>query len=451
MAKYKEYRQNQIMLMPPSLEEKVPMDHLARYINEVVEGLDLREIEEGYSEVGCRAYHPRMLLKLLIYGYSIGIRSSRRIRKEAREDLIFMWLAGMQEPDFRTISDFRKARVGDIQLLFQQVLDTCIELGMVKCGNITLDGTKVAANSGKNKLTFRKSLEKRKNNYQQKIEEILAEAEKLDIEEDRLYGDTDGYSLPKSYTKDEIRKALKKINRDRRKLEKQSNKLNGKMEVVNSKIDRLGDERNSFGNTDQDATLMLMKEGYLGVGYNIQMATENQVVVGYGVYQKPNDVHLLEPMIKEIETNLGMRPGSIIADKGYCSQSNYEYVEGKGIQAVIPPNTFDDDRVAIRKGTYTPSKNITYDRMKLRMIDFLETEEGKKLLERRKHDIEPTFGDIKHNMGFRKLLLRGIPKVKIEIGLVSIAHNIKKIKRWMEMRDIGLLFGAENHVIQAIQ
>ena len=160
MARYKEYHQSQIMLMPPSLEERVLQDHLARYISQVVDALDLSEIEAGYSDIGCRAYHPRMLLKLLIYGYSIGIRSSRRIQKETREDLVFMWLAGMQEPDFRTISDFRKARIGDIKELFQQVLETCVELGMVKCGRISLDGTKIEANSGKNKLTFCKTLEK---------------------------------------------------------------------------------------------------------------------------------------------------------------------------------------------------------------------------------------------------------------------------------------------------
>ena len=118
MAKFKEYPQSQIMLMPPSLEEKVPDEHLARYINKIVDELDIREIEKGYSELGCRAYHPRLLIKVLLYGYSLGIRSSRRLQREIREDLVFMWLAGKQEPDFRTISDFRKARIKDIKVLF---------------------------------------------------------------------------------------------------------------------------------------------------------------------------------------------------------------------------------------------------------------------------------------------------------------------------------------------
>lgn len=435
MARFKEYHQNQIMLMPPSLDEKVPEGHLARYISKIVDELDIGEIEEGYSDIGCRAYHPRMLLKLLIYGYSIGIRSSRRIQKETREDLVFMWLAGMQEPDFRTISDFRKDRIKDIKKLFTQVLDTCQELGMVNCGKISIDGTKIEANSSRSKLTYRKTLEKGKVKYEEEIDRILDEAEKIDVEEDHLYGDTDGYLLAHEFTPEEIRKALKKVSWDKEKLARRSEKVKAKLSVIDEKIQRMGNDRNSFGNTDHDATLMLMKEGNLGVGYNVQMATENQVIVGFGVYQKPNDVHLLQPMIEEVEQNVGMKPSAVITDKGYCSQSNYEYIAARRIQAAIPPQTFDYDLVARHKGTYKYSKNLTYEKLKVRMLDFLETQEGKQLLEKRKHDIEPTFGDIKHNMGFRKFLLRCKPKVTTEVGLVSIAHNIKKIKNWAERQE----------------
>jgi len=437
MAKFKEYHQNQIMLMPPSLEEKVPDGHLARYISILVDELDIDEIEKGYSELGCRAYHPRMLIKLLLYGYSIGIRSSRRIQKETREDIVFMWLAGRQEPDFRTISDFRKDRIKDIKKLFVQVLDTCSELGIVSCGKISIDGTKIEANSGKNKLTYRKKLEKSKARYEGEIEQILAEAEKVDDEEDRLYGDKDGYLMERDYTPEEIQKALKKIARDKEKLERKTEKVQAKIETVNDKLNLMGSNRNSYGNTDQDATLMLMKEGHLGVGYNVQMATENQVIVGFGVYQKPNDVHLLQSMIEEVEQNLGMKPEAIVTDKGYCSQSNYTYVEERGIKAAIPPQTYDYDVTARRNGTYKYSKNLVYEKMKVGMLDFLDTDEGQKLMEKRKNDIEPTFGDIKHNMGFRKFLLRSKPKVAIEVGLISMAHNIKKIKRWIEIRELA--------------
>jgi transposase len=420
------------MLMPPSLDDKIPQDHLARYISKVVDQLNLKEIEDGYSDLGCHAYHPRMLLKVILYGYSIGIRSSRRMQKESREDLVFMWLAGMQEPDFRTISDFRKDRIKDIKQLFNQVLGICYELGMVQCGKISIDGTKIEANSSRNKIVFRKKLEKSKANYERKIDEILQEAEDIDAEEDRIYGDKDGYSLEREYTAEEIREAMKRA-REKAKLERHKEKELEKLALVNKQLERMGEDRNSFGNTDKDATLMLMKNDSLGVGYNVQMATENQVIVGFGVFQDRADTYLLQPMIAEVEHNLGMIPEAILADKGYCSEKNYEYLSCRGMKAAIPPHTFDYDIAARHKGTYTPSQNSTYEQYKINMLDFLETDEGKGLMDKRKWDVEPTFGDIKHNMGFRKFLLRLMPKVKTEIGLISIAHNIKKMKVWMGM------------------
>jgi transposase len=414
------------MLMPPSLDDKIPQDHLARYIDKVVDELDIKDIADSYSDLGCHAYHPQMLIKVILYGYCIGIRSSRRIQKEIREDLIFMWLAGMQEPDFRTISDFRKDRIKDIRKLFNQVLEICYKLGMVQCGKISIDGTKIEANSGRNKVTYRKKLEKSKARFEEKIDEIMKEAADIDAEEDRLYGDKDGYSLDHGYTSEEIREAMKKLQREKKKAEE-------KLAVVDEKLERMGEDRNSFGNTDKDATLMLMKNDSLGVGYNVQMATENQVIVGFGVYQDRADTHLLQPMIAEVEHNLGMTPAVIMADKGYCSEKNYEYLACRGIKAAIPPHTFDLDIAARHKGTYQPSNNPTYEQYKVNMLDFLETDEGKGLMDKRKWDVEPTFGDIKHNMGFRKLLLRRMPKVKTEVGLVAIAHNIKKIKTWLGM------------------
>ena len=290
-------------------------------IGRVVDQLEIEEIKSSYSDIGCRAYNPKMLLKILIYGYSTGMRSSRRIQKETREDVVFMWLAGMQEPDFRTISDFRKERIGNIKDIFQQVLDIYEELGMVKCGRISIDGTKIEANSSRNKVTYRKMLEKRRSKYEEKTQEILEEAEKLDVEEDGLYGESDGYSTEHIHSAGEIKKALNKINREKKKLACRTEKVQSKITVIDEKIEKMGKNRNSYGNTDTDATLMLMKEGHLGVGYNVQMATENQVIVGYGVYQRPNDVHLLQPMIEEIEQNMKKKPEAIVTDKGYCSQA----------------------------------------------------------------------------------------------------------------------------------
>ena len=437
MSKFKEYSQHQMMLLPPSLEEKIEEGHIARLISRVVDELKISNIAKSYSGIGCRAYHPRMLLKLLIYGYSTGMRGSRKIQKATREDLVFMWLSGMQEPDFRTISDFRKSRIKDIKHLFRQVLETCKELDLVRCGRISLDGTKLEASSSRHRVTYRKSLEKRKSKYEKEIEEILKEAEAVDEEEDHCYGEHDGYTLDRDFSSDEIKKALQKTRKKRKSIGRKVEKKLEKLEVVKEKLKRMGESRNSFGNTDKDSTLMQMKEGYLGLGYNLQMATENQVIVGYGVYQNRTDYHLLKPMVQEVETNTKRKPEAITADKGYGSQKNYEYMESRSIKAAIPHQNYDFDRIARKKGTYKKSKNLPYERLKLKIMDFLETKEGKSLLKKRKHDVEPTFGDIKQNMGFRKLLLRTKPKVNIEVGLVAIAHNIKKIKSFLMLNQMA--------------
>lgn len=441
LAKFREYNQNQIMLLPPSLEEKIAEKHLGRVVSNVIDELDIGDIESEYSELGCHAYHPRMLLKVILYGYSIGVRSSRRIQREIKEDLVFMWLAGMQEPDFRTISDFRKGKIKDIKQLFRQVLDICKEIGLVSCGTICLDGTKIEANNSKHKLRYRKELEKRKAKYEDEIDKILEEAERIDKEEDELYGDYDGYSLERGYSAEEIKKAAKKVQKKREKIQRKREKMTEKAEVVEERLTRMGNDRNSFGSTDKDATLMLMKEGYLAPGYNVQIATENQVIVSYGVFQRPADMWLLKPMVKQIEQDTGRAPESIIADKGYGSQDNYEYLEEKGIEAVIPYQNYDYDRIALKKGTYRPSKKMDYERVKKKTQYFLESAEGKALFARRKYEVEPVIGNIKHNMKFRKFLLRLKPKINIETGLISIAHNIKKIEMFLKRGQLVPQFG----------
>jgi len=436
VAKFKDYVQDQMMLLPPSVGDKIDSDHIARFISKAIDRMSLAEIEQAYSELGCRAYHPRMLLKLLVYGYCVGVRSSRKIQQKTREDLVFMWLAGMQEPDFRTISDFRKLRLLNLKTLFCQVLEMCQELGMIQCGRINIDGTKLAANCSRNKLTYRKMLERRKHSLTEEIDRIFDEAEAIDQEEDRLYGDKDGYMLDRVYTDAEIDQALKNVERKKKQIEKKKVDKQNKKAVVEAKLERLGDRRNSYGTTDPDSTLMQMKEGHLGPGYNIQMATERQVIVGYGVFENRNDVQLLEPMVKEVEQNLGTKPEVIIADKGYASESNYTYLEQRKLKAAIPHPTYDYDRRALKNGSYQPSQNANHSRQKLAMMRYLETTEGKSLMNSRKQDIEPTFGDIKHNMGFRKLLLRLKPKVSVEIGLIAIAHNIKKMRSYLQLQQI---------------
>lgn len=433
MAKFKFYTQDQPLLLPHSLESKVPLEHISRVINKLIDEFDTSKIESTYSGMGCRAYHPKILLKILIYGYSLGIRSSRKLASMIKENLIFMWLSGMQEPDFRTINDFRKSKLDDIDFLFNQLLTSCVELGLVKCGKVFLDGTKLEANSSSNRMEYRKTLEKRKTLYSNKVAEILKEAEEVDKHEDELYGDHDGTSLEREYSDEEIRRAVNKVEKKRKQLDTKKEKIESKLEDIDSKLDRMGDERNSYGKTDKDSTRMKMKEGYTAPGYNIQMGSENQIIVGYKVSQKCNDSHELIPMMEVIKNNLGKLPKYLVTDKGYGTQSNYEYLEKIEYEGgMIPHQYYDIDRIRVKKGTYELGKNPDYERLKLKMIHKLNSEKGQQLLKRRKHDIEPVFGDIKHNMNFRKLLLKGLDKVNIEIGLIAMAHNIKKITKQLK-------------------
>lgn len=440
MAKFKNYIQDQIMLLPPNIGDKIDDNHIARFISMAIDKMSLAEIESSYSELGCRAYSPRMLLKVLLYGYSIGIRSSRKLQQKIREDIVFMWLAGMQDPDFRTISDFRKLKLLNVKDLFRQVLEMCKELGMVKCGKVAIDGTKIEANCGRNKITYRKNIERRKQTLEEQIDLIFEEVEAIDQEEDKLYGEKDGYSLDRVYTEEEIKNALEKIKKKKQTTENKLKKKKIAKLVVEEKLKKLGDSRNSYGITDNDATLMQMKEGYLAPGYNVQIATENQVILGYGVYQNRTDVHLLEEMVNEVENNLGYTPENIIADKGYASEKNYDYLETKKINCVIPHSMYDYDKRAIKQGIYKPSNNHNYRRHIEKIMNYLETKEGKEMLSSRKQDVEPTFGDIKYNMNFRKLLLRYIPKANIEVGLISIAHNIKKLRSYCKVTKLNPIY-----------
>lgn len=436
MSAFKEYNQNQIFLLPPRLDERIPSRHISRTINDVVEALDTQAMEASYSELGCKAYHPKMLLKVLLYGYATGVRSSRKLASRVREDVVFMWLSAMQAPDFRTISDFRKEKLTEIKKIFGQVLGVCMDLGMVKCGKVSLDGTKIEADSSRNKMQYRKVLTRRKADYEAQIEQILAEAEEIDRQEDELYGDGDGMSLDREVTKEEIQKIVKKLERDRQKLDRKKEKLEAKKEDVDGKLKRLGEARNSFATTDEDATRMRIKGDYSAPGYNLQMASEKQVIVAYRLSQRCNDSHELEPMMEELEKTLGRLPKYLVTDKGYGTQKNYEYLtEKKYAGAAVPHQYYDIDRIQLRKGTYRLSGNLAYEKIKLKMMRFLNSPKGQRLMKSRKYDIEPVFGDLKHNMGFRRFLLRGLTKTNIEVGLMAIAHNLKKIQGYFDLME----------------
>jgi transposase len=432
MSKFKHYSQSQSQLLPPNLSDSIEPDHIARLINQVIDDMDLSFIEDTYSDDGQKAYHPKMLFKVLVYGYTIGLRSSRKLADKLSEDVVFMWLAGRQSPDFRTISDFRKNKLGDVKKAFVSVLSLCRELGMVRIGKVCIDGTKFRADASGNKMQYRKTLVKRRSRIEEQVDDILEEADAIDREEEKLLGDNTEHHTGIDIA--EVRKKLGQMNRRRHTIKRKRDKLEAKKTDINARLRKMRRDRNSMGSTDKDATLMLMKENYIAPGYNAQFATEHQVILAYNATSDRNDQKQLKPMVKEVEENTGKKPDIIPADAGYGTKANYRYLKNARIAAFIPYNNFNKEMAERNHGIYELPKKIDVEleRYKFRQRLRLLSPEGKKMMERRREDVEPVIGDIKRNMNFRTFHLRGKPKCLIELGLVSIGHNLKKIKNHLE-------------------
>ena len=430
---FKPYTQSQSQLLPPSLEEAIAPDHLARLISHSIDQMNISSIEQLYSKNGQHAYDPRMLLKVLIYGYASGIRSSRKLADKLHEDIVFMWLGGRQDPDFRTIADFRKDKLSDFKSLFEQVLATSIDIGLIHVGTISLDGSKILASASKNKMQYRKQLLKRKVNLKEKIDQIITEADDLDAEEDRIYGSHTINRTGIAITKERVATAIKKIQKRKQTLNKHKAIAKAQISSIRQKEKTMRKDRNSYSSTDPDATLMLMKENYIAPGYNIQLATEHQVILGYGVFSDRNDQKLLKPMVEEVEARTRQKPESVIADAGYGRKMNYRYLKQQKIAAYIPNQSYEQDTILRNRGLYhIVSPDIELEKYKVRMRIRLESDYGHAMLKRRRQDVEPTFGDIKRNMEFRRFNLRGRIKCELELGIISMAHNIKKMRSWVK-------------------
>ena len=428
---FKDYYQNQSQLLPSSLSDSISPDHTARLINQVIDGMDLSFIESKYSPLGQRAYHPKMLFKILVYAYAIGLRSSRKIADRLNEDLVFMWLSGRQTPDFRTIADFRQDKLVDVKKMFVEVLGLCRQLGMIRIGKVAIDGTKFRSDSNGNKTQYRKTLNKRKESIAKQVDDILREADEIDREEEKLYGDSTEHRI-KGLDLNKVARELAKLKKKKASLEKKKKKLEAKKDDINSKLRKMRKDRNTMSSTDKDATLMLMKEGYIASGYNAQFASEHQVILGYGLTSDRNDFKQLKPMVNEVKANTGKNPETVMADAGYGRKINYRYLKNERITAFIPYGQFNKEMAERRKGIYANNPDRELARYKLTQCIRLLSEEGKKMMERRREDIEPVIGDIKRNLNFRTFNLRGKPKCLIELGLVSIGHNLKKIKSYLK-------------------
>src|SRR5712675_668111 len=432
---YRTYLPEQELLLPPSLREWLPEDHLVYFVSEVIDQLDLSAIHTVYEKEkrGQPPYDPRLMTKLLVFGYCTGVFSSRKIQKRLREDFPFKVLAAGNEPDFRTISDFRKIHVEALENLFEQVLAMALECGAIKLGRVSLDGTKLKANASKHKAMSYDRMKEKQQQLKKEVKQLLAAAAAADEEEDCQYGSQRGDELPEELRRRETR--LARIKEAKKVLEQRARDkaaAEGKSAAAAKPQDK-----DQYNFTDPESRIMKGADGIVQ-GYNAQAAVEPTLllIVGQSVTEAANDKQQLVPMVELIEQQSGQRPEAILADNGYCSEQNLEHLESaegpeRKIEGFIATGKqkHGEHRLPAKRGPL-PKDATRVDRMKRK----LKTKVGKAVYAARKCVVEPVFGQIKQARGFRQFLLRGKEKVKGEWALVCLTHNILRLHAAMQPR-----------------
>ena len=424
---FRPYEPDQIFLMPASMQDWLPSDHLTYFISDVVDHLDLSAIMKRYAgeERGYPPYHPAMMVKVLLYAYCIGVASSRKVEKRLCEDIAFRVLAANNTPDFRTISDFRKDHLKALAGLFLQVLRLCQKAGLVKLGHVALDGTKIKANASKHKAMSYKRMKEEEARLEAEVIELLKKAEAADEEEDQRYGkDKRGDELPVELAFRGSR--LKKIREAKEALEAEAQKET-EQEGEKNKETATPKDKAQRNFTDPESHIMPTPGGKDFIqAYNAQAAVDStcQVIVAAEVTNKPTDRGQAEPMMEVVKGNTGKLPRQMSADAGYFSSVAIENLTALGIDVYMPP-----DKVPHRffispapRGRIPKGLGVV-ERMRRK----LKTKKGRKCYALRKELPEPVFGQIKQVRGFRQFLLRGLEKVSGEWKLICAGHNLLKL------------------------
>jgi transposase len=500
---FKDYNYNQNLLLPPSLEELIDPNHPVRVVNQVVDNLNLDPILAKYEGGGCPPYHPRLMLKVLVYGYLTNLYSSRKIEQALQQNIHFMWLSGMSYPDHNTINRFRSDRLrGVLREVFSQVVLLLVDHGHITLKEAYLDGTKIEANANRYTFVWGKAIKVSRERIKKQLKELWSYAEQV-AREELEHNEPESFEAIDSEkvtrTIEQIDKALEGKEVDK-KVKQKLNYAKRKWPEALDKYEvyeRQMGERSSLSKTDPDATFMRMKEdhmlnGQLKPGYNWQITTQNQYILGYTLHQTTTDTATLPTHIESLRENLGQVPEALVADAGYGSEENYEYLENEGIEAYVKFNYFHKEQE--KKWTENPQKieNLYYNnqqdcyycpmgqRMELikeskrttangylqnkkfyqaqncqgcpmrgachkqktnRIIEVnpqlvrykkmvrekLNSEVGLQYRSQRPVDVEAVFGNVKFNHGFKRFLLRGMEKVEIEAGLISLAQNLRKM------------------------
>jgi transposase len=467
---FRPWKIDQTQLLPPSVQDFVASDHLARFVVALVrESLDLGAITGSYkTSLGQPPFDPRLMVALLLYAYCSGIYSSRRIAKACGERVDFMSIVALDAPDFRTISDFRKRHLQALRALFTQVLKLCETAGLVKLGHVALDGTKIKANASKHKAMSYARMEARAAELEAEVAKWLAAAEAADAEEDRLHGAKRGDEMP-TWVADKKKRA-EKIRQAQAELEAEAMAAaNAKREAeAEAEEQRRREGRKKPGKpaaptrdepdakaqknfTDPESRIMKSKDGFVQA-YNAQAAVdgEAQIIVAQDVVQNASDRGQLMPMTDAVTANMGRKPEQLSADAGYCSEANLEGLEARDIDGYVAtgrakhacadpsaseaaaaaaepsaasPAPTSSQQVETEPVEPQPPTRVAAMREKIRAGGHASPYRLRKQLP------EPVFGQIKQARGFRQFLLRGIDKVRAEWAIVCTAHNLLKLAK----------------------
>lgn len=484
--KYKEWNPNQQFFLPPALQDWLPEDHPVYVVRDVVEQLDISAIEEKYQQKdwrGTRPHPPKMMVSLLLYGYSVGVCSSRKLEKATYEQIPFRVLTAGLHPDHTRISEFRRQHLKELQGLFVQVLMICDRAGLVSLGKIALDGTKVQANASKHKAMSYSRMLQQEERLRKEIEELMEKAEAADEAEDDEFGAAHrGDELPEELQRRKDR--LVRIREARQELEKEAKEARAK--VLEEQAERARDRAENHDNptvrkgaktiakkrakeagemaggekpdsfctsegmpkhrpkhqtdgtpkpkaqrnfTDPDSRIM-MNQGAFIQGYNCQAAVDEkyQIILSAGVTNMAPDNGNLAPMLTQAIENLGREPEAVLADSGYWNDQVLAEIADHNTEAYIATGRtkgYFDEPVATGE---PPQEAGERERMNHK----IRTAQGRAHYSRRKVIVEPVFGQIKDARGFRRFLLRGLEKVAGEWTLVSIGHNLRKLATVMQ-------------------
>ncbi|MGA7615530.1 MAG: IS1182 family transposase [Thermoanaerobaculia bacterium] len=428
---YRPYRPEQSLLLPPSPYDWLPEGHLAHFVFDIVDQLDLSAFYEPYKGDGRRKqpYEPRMMLKLIIYSYLTGTFSSRKIARRIDEDVAVRYLAAGNFPSHRTICDFRLEHVDAFSSLLVQIIRTAQETGLVTLGRIAIDGSKVRANASKHKAMSYDRMKKEQAKLEKEIADILATAAEEDAREDAEYGvDRRGDELPEELQRRETR--IQKIKEARERLEqrqREQDTKDGRSEGDDDPARKKGkpfkrkfgvpDDKAQENFTDSESRIMKSQEGFQQC-YNAQIAVDayNQLIVGFEITQSAADSGSLLPLVEVVEQNCETTPDQVVADAGYRSETSFIELEQKKIDAYVSLGREGKEAAA---ETTLPAT--------LRMKQKLDSPPGKAVYRRRKAIVEPVFGWVKNVLGFRRFSLRGMRKVAGEWALVCLVINLKRM------------------------